>query len=263
MKFITLHSFFPRFTTSADVVMKAGGLRLEAIRAIAREQGIEIGNVQSRCIDENLLEELAKAHVRRLKSYFNNSRRHISELSGADLRAYVNFCITFKKHQLSHAAETWDDIDTDAIREQFFKKVKNLTPAQSSNDSYGISIFERVTVKCKSKSFGRMSNEGRPNLGVFILFSNIYDEVCSQSISHENDDDLYDFLRKEEVIRNVIHSRWYYDRPIRKRIIHTDQRGIVRRVTLSARYHIFSDDDEHLCDTKFFNLKFCIHRVVA
>ena len=30
------------FTTSAEVVMKASGLRLEAIRVIAREQGVEI-----------------------------------------------------------------------------------------------------------------------------------------------------------------------------------------------------------------------------
>jgi hypothetical protein len=58
-----------RFTTSADVVIKASGLRIEAIRAIAREQGIEIENVESRCIDENLLSLLADAHVRRLKSH--------------------------------------------------------------------------------------------------------------------------------------------------------------------------------------------------
>jgi hypothetical protein len=263
MKFITLDYFFSHFTTSADAVMKASGLRLEAIRAIAREQGVEIGNVHRRCIDENLLEELAKAHVRRLKSYFNNSRRHISELSGADLRAFVNFCIIFKKHHLSHAAETWDDIDTNAIREQFFKKVKYSTSAQSSNDSRSFSILEYVAVKRMRTSFGRMPNEGQHNPGVSILFSNIYHGVYFHSFSHENDDDTYDFLRKEEVIRNVIHSRWYYDRPVRKRIIHTDQRDIVRRVTLSARYHIFSDDDEHLCDTRIFRTNSYVHRIVA
>jgi hypothetical protein len=112
-------------------------------------------------------------------------------------------------------------------------------------------------------SFGRMPNEGQHNPGVSILFSNIYHGVYFHSFSHENDDDTYDFLRKEEVIRNVIHSRWYYDRPVRKRIIHTDQRDIVRRVTLSARYHIFSDDDEHLCDTRIFRTNSYVHRIVA
>ena len=57
------------FTTSADVVMKAGGLRLEAIRVIAREQGVEIEDTACRCIDESLLAELADAHVRRMRAY--------------------------------------------------------------------------------------------------------------------------------------------------------------------------------------------------
>ena len=124
-----------RFATSADVVIKASGLRIEAIRAIAREQGIEIENVESRCIDENLLSLLADAHVRRLKSYFNNSKRHIAELSGAELSTFVDFCKTFKKHLSNdHAALSWDDIDTNAIREQFIRKVKKLTPASSEFD---------------------------------------------------------------------------------------------------------------------------------
>ena len=54
------------FTTSADVVMKASGLRLEAIRAIAREKGVEIEDTACRCIDEELLADFAEAHVRRL-----------------------------------------------------------------------------------------------------------------------------------------------------------------------------------------------------
>lgn len=70
------------FTTSADVVMKASGLLFEAIRVIAREQGVEIEDTACRCIDESLLAALADAHVRRLRAYFNNARRHVVELSG-------------------------------------------------------------------------------------------------------------------------------------------------------------------------------------
>ena len=47
-----------KFTTSADVVMEAGGLRLEAIRVIARGRGIEIEDTACRCIDESLLADL-------------------------------------------------------------------------------------------------------------------------------------------------------------------------------------------------------------
>ena len=50
-----------RFTTSADVAMKACGLRIEAVRAVARETGIGIEDAESRCTDENLLSLLADA----------------------------------------------------------------------------------------------------------------------------------------------------------------------------------------------------------
>lgn len=68
------------FATSADVVMKVSGLRLEAIRVIAREQGVEIEDTACRCIDESLLAELADAHVRRMRAYFNNARRHLARM---------------------------------------------------------------------------------------------------------------------------------------------------------------------------------------
>ena len=63
------------FTTSADVVMKASGLRLEAIRVIAREQGVEIEDTACRCIDESLLAALADAHVRKMRAYIFVRRR--------------------------------------------------------------------------------------------------------------------------------------------------------------------------------------------
>ena len=63
------------FTTSAEVVMKASGLRLEAIRVIAREQGVEIEDTACRCIDESLLAALADAHVRKMRAYIFVRRR--------------------------------------------------------------------------------------------------------------------------------------------------------------------------------------------
>ncbi|MBR1428618.1 MAG: hypothetical protein IJ582_06245, partial [Prevotella sp.] len=118
------------FTTSADVVMKASGLRLEAIRVIAREQGVEIEDTACRCIDESLLAALADAHVRKMRAYFNNARRHVAELSGDELATFIDFCQTFKNRQSSDtAAQSWSDIDTDAICEQFIEKVHKLTPS--------------------------------------------------------------------------------------------------------------------------------------
>lgn len=51
------------FITSSEVVIEASGLRLEAVRVIAREQGVEIEDTACRCIDESLLAALADAHV--------------------------------------------------------------------------------------------------------------------------------------------------------------------------------------------------------
>ena len=65
--------FETRFTTSADVVIEASGLRLEAIRVIAREQGVEIEDTACRCIGESLLAALADAHVRKLRAYLGHT----------------------------------------------------------------------------------------------------------------------------------------------------------------------------------------------
>lgn len=262
---VSLHETAPRFMTSADVVMKASGLRIEAVQAIARERGVEIKDIQSKCIDENLLEDLANAHVRRLKSYFNNSRRHISELSGAEVRVFVDFCITFKKHRLSSAADKWDDIDTNAIREQFFKKVNYSTTVQCDKKSFtslSSSLCEHLVAEHISKAFKENENVCSTNSSISNQFPIICDAICSYSDSYRDTDYTRDFLRKDEIIKSVIHSRWYNDKPIHGCIIYTDKREIVRRVTLSARYHIFSnDDDELLYDTR--NMYFRAYREVV
>ena len=204
-----------RFTTSADVVMKASGLRIEAIRAIAREQGIEIEDTESRCIDENLLSLLADAHVRQLKSYFNKTNRHISELTGAELSMFIDFCETFKKCQTNKSALSWDNIDADAIREQFIKKVHTLTPSRESP----------------------------------LLFSGCIPlEIITESHSLEpfDLDTLLSERQKDNVISRLRNNRWLYMRCKESHVIHNDKRKQVRRVTQSSRYYIFPDEDYHI-----------------
>ncbi len=201
------------FRTSADVVMEASGLRIEAIRAIAREQGIKIDETSSRCIDENLLSLLADAHVRRLKFYFNNSKRHLAELSGAELSTFIDFCNTFKKHQITkNAALSWDIIDTDAIREQFIRKVHSLTPGPD------FPLFAQgITIK----------------------------EITFESLSQklENLDAQLHIQKQDAVIERVLVNRWLYLRPVVKTVCTNDKRRLVMRVTLPSRYHIFPDEE--------------------
>lgn len=262
--------FVSHFMTSAKVVMDASGLRIEAIRSIARKQGIEIVNEQSRCIDENLLEEMANAHVRRLKSYFNNTRRHLSAVSGADLKAFVDFCKTFKKHHIdSPSAKTWNDIDTDAIRKQFFKKVHSSTPARThSIDLFaGCDNIKLSETICKAifevehQSSRRILDDGKLDLG-FDDSYNIYRGILSQSLltdDTEYDDDktiLEDFRHNGDVIHRVTSSLWYHAKSIRDYVFHEDKRVAVKRVTMPARYHIFSksDDDDFISNSANDNI---------
>ena len=207
------------FATSADVVMEASGLRLEAIRVIAREQGVEIEDTTCRCIDESLLAALADAHVRKLRAYFNNAQRHIAQLDGDELATFIDFCQTFSNRQSSDsAAQTWNDIDTDAIREQFIQKVHELTPSLSLDLLAGCGCdFEKIV----------------------------------SSLSFESCDilDKNEFIHRDSVVQKVIHSRLFFVRPERTPSVCLDIRSVVLKVTLSARYHIYiSEDDNHQQD---------------
>ena len=215
------------FTTSADVVMEASGLRLEAIRVIAREQSVEIEDTACRCIDESLLAALADAHVRKMRAYFNNARRHADQLSGDELATFIDFCQTFRNRQSSDtAAQSWSDIDTDAIREQFIEKVHELTPP--------------TTTCCKLFSCSHFSLE----------------KIIS-SLSFENREYLYtselytyEYKQRCEVVEQVLNSHLYYEKPSKTQRPCVDIRSVIWRVTLPARYHIFtSDDDDHQQDT--------------
>lgn len=207
------------FTTSAEVVMEASGLRLEAIRVIAREHGVEIEDTACRCIDESLLVELADAHVRQMKAYFNNAKRHIAELGGDELATFVDFCQTFKKRQSSDtAAQSWTDIDADAIREQFIQKVHRQTSNSVLDLFAGCSSISEIDVE--SLSFKPCDN----------LNSLEYEQRC-------------------KVVEKILHSHLFYEKSSKTQQLFVDIRSEVRRVTLSARYHIFSsEDDDHQQD---------------
>lgn len=213
------------FTTSADVVMKASGLRLEAIRVIAREQGVEIEDTACRCIDESLLAALADAHVRRMRAYFNNARRHADQLSGDELATFIDFCQTFKNRQSSDtAAQSWSDIDTDAIREQFIQKVHELTPPPTLRPFTVSStiLFEEI--------FSSLSFEFRECLDTWEL-------------------DTYEYKQRCEVVEKLLHSHLYYEKPSKTQLPCTDIQSVVWRITLPARYHFhISEDDDHQQD---------------
>ena len=216
-----MHSFLTEifqeklnFRTSADVVIKVSSLRYEAICAIAREQGIIIENIGSRCIDENLLSRLADAHVRQLRSWFNNSIRHLQELSGAEPQTLADFCNSFKKHQSDKRTKlSWNAIDTDKLRKQFIKKVHDLTPTPLED------IFPLA---------------GHFSIG-FSDSPRIKEYTIAEALQEQQD----------KAIMQAVNSRLFRMKPIAEAIpSDSDKREKTRQVTLCARYHIFSDSGE-------------------
>ena len=208
--------FKMRFTTSVDVVMKASGLRLEAIRVIAREQGVEIEDTACRCIDESLLAAFADAHIRKIRAYFNNARRHISDLAGDELTTFIDFCKTFnKRHSTDITVLSWKDIDANAIREQFIERVHQLTPSAVIYDLFA--------------GCGGL----REGINFFLSFT------------HNGNLDFGEYLHRSDVVERILNSHLFYERPAKSHNICIDIRSVVRRVTLSARYHIFTSEDEN------------------
>lgn len=205
-----------KFTTSADVVMKASGLRLEAVRAIAREQGVKIEETACRCIDESLLAFLADAHVRRLKAYFHNAKRHIPELADDELVTFVKFCETYKKRQHSVSCSLfWADIDIEAIRERFIDKVHKLTPPEKRHCLFSALLFDGITFESHSLE---------------------YIDVCNPS----------ERILQTDIIDKVIQSYLYYEKPCQIVNYTLDLRSEASKTILSARYHIFVfEDDGH------------------
>lgn len=227
-------TFNNNFTTSADAVRKACGLRLEAIRVIASEHGVEINDPACSNIDLNLLAALADAHIRRLRTYYNNAQQHAALLGSDELTTFVEFCETFKKRQVEIVC-SWDNIDVDSVKEQFFRKVKELTPHKKRQYNSTFSALSEIfcgIIEIKLENIGLAANK-----------PDEYQEV-SDSFSCQAQYKRHDNLWKDNIIERVIISTCC--RPCSKKASYNvDHRKLIRKVIISARFHIFIDEDEH------------------
>ena len=123
----------PRFRTSFEVVARVMGVPMAAVEALAREAGI----VQGEWIDEDSLVVFEDAYIRKLKVYFKRMMRNADEMGCDDLRTFINFCETFKKPNVETSKICrWEDIDEDAIREQFRADVEEYTPNEPLHEQF-------------------------------------------------------------------------------------------------------------------------------
>ncbi len=238
--------FSEDFTTSADVVRNACGLPLEAIRVVAREQGVKIDDPACSNIKLDLLAALADAHVRHIKAYYRNAQRYVAQLGGNELTTFVDFCETFKKRHVDTVC-SWDDIDIDAIKERFFRKVKELTPHK--DDILEALLSERSDVLYESAKVKFVDT--CPVINRLSIYQNSINPFSNQARYRSLDDTW----RKYDVIERVVTSACYGHCP--KHIYYNiDLRRQIRTVTLSARFYIFIDEDEHHLNSNFVYNKY-------
>lgn len=141
----------PRFYTSLDVIQRVMGVPMAAVQAIARNAGVEDELQVGACIDENALSYFADAYIRKVKSYHKRARANFEQLGPDEQLAFCQFCTEFLKNDLPFPeASSWNDIDEDAIREQFYHDVKKLTPKVVSVFD---TIFEPIASGVQIKEF--------------------------------------------------------------------------------------------------------------
>ena len=70
---------------------------------------------------------------------------------------------------------------------------------------------------------------------------------------HYDDDDIletFEFKQRCDVVDRILHSHLYYEKPAKTHYVCIDIRSVFKRVSLPARYHLFtSEDDDHQQDT--------------
>lgn len=214
-----LFGFSTRFMTSLEVIRKVMNVPMEAVVSIARDAGLDVMDCHSECIEENSLGPFADAYVRKMKYYFTNSLREISQLDYDEFRTFHDFCKTFKKSNVKTAgAVTWDDIDQDAIREQFYAELKKNTREKKHD-------------------------------GLFASHKLFSDSLWRTIDYHSCTNDLEQFeieqqAYKVKVLESVVNSRLYHTRKKAKSQKQTSSyaHNIIRIMLLSARYHLCGDD---------------------
>ena len=86
------------FKTSLEVIGKVLNVPESALKALLRLNGHD-DNIEpsSICIDEEMLAIFTEAYVRKMRSYFLNSNRHLHLLSPQEAADLDQFYKTFKK----------------------------------------------------------------------------------------------------------------------------------------------------------------------
>lgn len=125
-----------------EVLRQEMNVPMAAILAIARSENVETDS-QSEYISEDSLGVYADAYIRKLKEYFRRmTHDDDSLLDIADIITFEHFCEAYKKSSLNDTrVRSWDDIDQESIRENFFQRVISKVSAKKREERVNSYIY--------------------------------------------------------------------------------------------------------------------------
>lgn len=222
----TLEYFECESKTSINVIMKVLNVPLCAVKSLLRDYGVSTDNLDetSICIDEKMLEYFADAYVRKLKNYFASSSRHISSISDKERQDLKEFYNLFKKKEVSNEQlGNWEDIDISLLRDSFHRKVWKLTW-----DPCRILDILFKNLKSSEKEVSRISFKTKDEfLNTEGVKNAERDRISSTILLYANS--TYAIRLKQKPYYNFLSI--YIGR---------------HKMLSSARYYVFSDDDDHI-----------------
>lgn len=220
---------FLKFRTSLNIIGEVLNVPLCALKSILRQNGHSDVNPSDYCIDEKELEMFAEAYIRKMRCYFTSSIRNISTLSFEEKTDLNKFYNHFKKEECYHlSSANWNQIDTNKIRAAFMDIVKEKT--ENPFEIIGGLIFQNITV-VKSQTLVELQD----------VRAKLYERLDKKHISFLSSKNKFDFL--EHIVRSNNYIAPSFIRHLRTKSPWCI--NILRKLFISARYHINITDDAH------------------
>lgn len=260
----TRDCFERSFKTSTGVIMEVMNVPLCAVKSILRGQGVSTYDIDetSICIDEKMLDSFADAYVRKLKNYFISSSRHISSISDKERKDLKNFYKLFKKEEVSNEQlGIWEDIDITLLNDSFRRKVENLTKEKYPHLNNTKDKKDKCLSNCDKEPFKHLE------VYVYSCLKDIDEVLSAYNIDFEDvnfedvisykkckhDINFYDLInheeiineRRDEILSTIIHYYAYKPKQRPQNYFFSIYIGR-RKMFASARYYVFSDDDDHI-----------------
>lgn len=221
-----------KFRTSLSIISEVMNIPLSAVKCYLRCNGYDDDiEPSSNCIDEKMLELFDDAYLRKMRNYLSRSIKHLDTLSPSEHDELVQYIQTFKKENCPKrtlSKFTPNDIDDEKLLHAFRDRIKEKTPKQS-NGYLCTSILSAITV-CAAKE------EILEPITYFCIFPK-RDAVYSSSFALQDTNRLLD---------SIAHSKYYITDVKVEKIPTYRINKTLRIIYLSARFHIYIDDDDSI-----------------